>query len=244
MTSSLSWITSTIVTIHTLTGKHVYMQLWSVWFRINESCCAPWRARGAREKREGKTERREGDLIPLNQPVSILKTQVALAIFNEIPSSPTPSELTSSPRKLPANIQYERRPTPWMCHMRRTRLTEAPAQSFTPQRPLWHWLNRQLYRFFCFPDTFLLAPDCWDCLDSALSLIYVQPRRRVVFRGGPLKGSWHAGSRLDHSFPVPVDPTEGEFIILLRQNILYYKSHNSDVCLYTPAFSFWMIISQ
>jgi len=46
--------------------------------------------------------------------------------------------------------------------------------------------------------------------------LYVLPERRIVFRRGPLLGRWHAGARLDHSSPLPVDPTEGEIKLLIE----------------------------
>lgn len=114
--------------------------LWSVWLPISRSCCAPWRARGQSEE-ERERERSYLSTSTSQSP----KTQETLMIFIETPSSLPPSKLTSSTRKLPANVQHERRKTPWMCHMRRTRETEATAQSLPAEADVT--LTEQTHNF-------------------------------------------------------------------------------------------------
>lgn len=94
-----------------------------------------------------------------------------------------------------------------------------------PRRQLWLFANRTCHfqRGSCFPDTSpghllpLLGLLGFSCVP-----FYVQLRRREVFRGGPLLGRWHAGSRLDHNSPLSVDPTEGELYLWKEKKICVY----------------------
>lgn len=62
-------------------------------------------------------------------------------IFSEIPS------LLPAPCELPADVQYERRQTAWMCHMRWTTQTEALAQSFPVEATVT--LTENTHNFTC-----------------------------------------------------------------------------------------------
>lgn len=162
------------------------MQQWLEWFPVREKSAVHNQLRLDGERGYRRDRAAVRDTSHLSKSTSQYpKTREELLIIKRT-SSQTDFGLRAN--FAPKLQHVQRGPTPRMCHMRRTRETESSAQTLPTETSVTlNEARTQLSAWFLllwhFPP--FSWPVTWDCWDSAACLFYVQPRRRVVFQGGP-----------------------------------------------------------